>query len=169
VALVDVVPWSRPCATSAAVPAPDAAHGLAAAYLGFSVVFVPQCCACIAGHEHQEGQRKTCQSGLMSDQDQPQSSTRSVLGGLPQEQWSMEDSARFEAAFEVLAQLAAALTARITAEQNVAEPDQDRISALRAERASLVMTRRQLRSTDKAGADRILRDLGPEAAAALRR
>jgi hypothetical protein len=105
----------------------------------------------------------------MSEQHQPQLPTRSVVGGLAQTQWSTEDSARFEAAFEVLAQLAAALTAQITAEQNVAEPDQDRISALRAERASLAMTRRQLRSTDKAAIDRILRDLGPEAAAALQR
>jgi hypothetical protein len=112
---------------------------------------------------------RTCQSGLMSEQDRPQLPTRSVLGGLPPRQWSTEDSARFEAALEVLAQLAAALTAQITAEQNVAEPDQDRISALRAKRASLVVTRRQLRSIDRAAVDRILRDLGPEAAAALRR
>jgi hypothetical protein len=105
----------------------------------------------------------------MSEQDRPQLPIRSVLGGLSQRQWSAEDSARFEAAFEVLAQLAAALTAQITAEQNVVDPDQDRISALRAERASLVVTRRQLRSTDTAAVDRVLRDLGPQAAAALRR
>jgi len=105
----------------------------------------------------------------MSEQHQPQLPTRSVLGGLPQTQWSTEDSARFEAAIEVLAQLAAALTAQITVEQNVAEPDQDRISALRAERASLAVARQELRSTDKAAVDRILRDLGPEAAAALQR
>jgi hypothetical protein len=83
----------------------------------------------------------------MSEQDRPQLPTRSVLGGLPQTLWSTEDSARFEAALEVLAQLAAALTAQITAEQNVAEPDQDRISALRAKRASLVVTRRCARPT----------------------
>jgi hypothetical protein len=104
----------------------------------------------------------------MSEQ-RPHLPTRSVVGGLPQTQWSTEDSARFEAAFEVLAQLGASLTAQITAEQNIAEPDQDRISALRAKRASLAVTRRQLRSTDKAAVDRILRDLGPEAAAALHR
>jgi hypothetical protein len=104
----------------------------------------------------------------MSEQ-QPHVPTRSVVGGLPQTQWSTEDSARFEAALEVLAQLAAALTAQITAEQNVAERDQGRISALRAERASLAVARRQLRSTDKAAVDRILRDLGPEAATALQR
>lgn len=44
----------------------------------------------------------------------------SVLGGLPLTQWPTEDSARFEAALEVLAQLAAALTGQITAAQNVA-------------------------------------------------
>jgi hypothetical protein len=105
----------------------------------------------------------------MSERDPPQSPAGSVLGGLPPVSWSTEDSARFEAALEVLAQLAAALTAQITAEQNVAKPDQDRIRALRAERASLAMTRQQLRSTDKPAVNGILRDLGPKAAAALRR
>ena len=105
----------------------------------------------------------------MSERDQPLPPAGSVLGGLPQTPWFTEDSARFEAALEVLAQLAAALTAQITVEQNVDEPDQDRIRALRAERASLAVTRQQLRSTDKPAVSGILRDLGPKAAAALRR
>jgi hypothetical protein len=105
----------------------------------------------------------------MRDQDQPRWPSGSVLAGVLPTPWSTQDAARFEAAYEVLAQLAAALTEQITAEQNVAEPDQDRIAALRAERASLVVTRQELRSTDNAAVDRILRELGSQAAAALRR
>jgi hypothetical protein len=105
----------------------------------------------------------------MSDQDQPRWPSGSILAGVLPTPWSTQDTARFEAAYEVLAQLTAALTEQITAEENVAEPDQDRIAALSAEQASLVVIRQQLEPTDKAAVDRILRDLGPKAGAALRR
>jgi hypothetical protein len=105
----------------------------------------------------------------MSEQNQPWLPPRSVLGGLPQRQWSTQESARVEAALEVFAQLAAALTEQITAEQSLVEPDQARISALRAERASLAVAQQELRPADTAGVERVLRDLGPKAAAALRR